>query len=103
MFTRRSSGGLDGATKALAAAAGIAHLAFLSVFGWRTVTSGMFGRFLNVFFAGLAAIGFGLSLLGAALIMYGGKTRLRRYGLWSIAASTALAGVLLFAASWTGS
>jgi hypothetical protein len=103
MFSRSSSGGLDGATKALAAAAGIAHLAFLSVFGWRAFAGGMFARFYNLFFAALAALGFALSAGGAALVKYGGRTRLRRYGLWAIAASTALAGGLLFVASWTGS
>lgn len=98
----RSSNPLDRAVAALAAAGGVAHLVFLSLFGWRTLAGGGVFRFVNIVFATLAAIGFGLNFVGYAIIKYGGRTKARKLGIWAIALSTALAGVLLFAASWTG-
>jgi hypothetical protein len=102
VFRRSSGGGLDRAVTALAAAGGVAHLVFLSLFGWRMLSGGGFLRYVNLIFAALAAVGFGLNFVGYSIVKYGGRTRARKIGIWAIALSTALAGVLLFAASWTG-
>ena len=99
-----SSGGgaLNRAAGALAAAGGVAHLAFLSLFAWRVVSGSGLGRYAHVLFAALAAVGLASEVLGWSLVKFGGKTKVRRLGLWSIALSTALAAVLLVVASLTG-
>jgi hypothetical protein len=97
-----SSGAVDKAARALATAGGIAHVAFFSLFAFRVVSSSPMSKVMNLVFATLALIGLGAELIGYSLIRYGGKTRVRKYGLYAIALSTALAAVLLAAASWTG-
>jgi len=97
----KSSNPVRRAAQALAAADGVAHLAFFSVFGWRTVV-GSGWRLVQTGFAVLALAGMACSVIGWTLVKHGGKTRARAWGLWAIAASTALAGLLLVVASWTG-
>ena len=94
---------LDKAAKALATAGGVAHVAFFSLFAFRVVTSSPLSKLANLVFAGLALLGLGAEFVGYSLIRYGGRTRIRRYGLYAIALSTALAAVLLAAASWGSS
>jgi len=89
------------AAQALAAADGVAHLAFFSVFGFRTVV-GSGWRIMQSGFALVALAGIACSVVGWTLVKHGGKSPARRWGLWAIAASTTLAGVLLVVASWTG-
>jgi hypothetical protein len=99
---RGGSGALDRAARALGAAMAVAHVAFLSMFGWRLVAgANPFGKVLSVVCVILALIGLAAQFLGWSLLKFGGRTPARRLGLWSIALSTTLAGVLLFAASWT--
>jgi hypothetical protein len=98
-----SSGAIEKAAKALATAGGIAHVAFFSLFAFRVVTSGVMGKAANVLFAVLALIGLGAEFVGYSLIRYGGKTKARKLGFYAIALSTALAAVLLAAASWGSS
>ena len=98
-----SSGALDKAAKALATAGGVAHVAFFSLFAFRVVTSSALGKVTNLVFAGLALLGLAAEFVGYSLIRYGGKTRVRRYGFYALALSTALAAVLLAAASWGAS
>jgi hypothetical protein len=96
------SSGLHKAAAALAAADGVAHVAFFGLFAWRTVARDGFGRLASVVFAGLAAVGFACGAVGWMLAKYGGgRGKVGRIGLWAIAASTAIAAVLLCAASWT--
>jgi hypothetical protein len=97
-----SSGAIEKAAKALATAGGIAHVAFFSLFAFRVVSSGAAGKVMNLVFAFLAVIGLVSEFVGYSLIRYGGKTPVRKYGFYAIALSTALAAVLLAAASWTG-
>jgi hypothetical protein len=97
-LTRRSSG-LDKAAQALAAAGGVAHVAFFSIFAWRVITSGMAGRFVYIACAFVALVGLACEVVGWSLVKHGGRTPAKTLGLWSIAASTALAAVLLVVAS----
>ncbi len=97
----KPSGALDKAAKALATAGGVAHIAFFTVFAFRVVSGGGFGRFAHILYAGLALIGLGSEFLGWSLIKFGGRTRVRRLGMWAIALSTGLAAVLLVIASIT--
>jgi hypothetical protein len=96
-----SSGAIDKAAKALATAGGVAHVAFFSLFAFRVVSSGAAGKVMNLVFALLAVVGLVSEFVGYSLIRYGGKTAVRKYGFYAIALSTALAAVLLAAASWT--
>lgn len=95
-----SSGAIEKAAKALATAGGIAHVAFFSLFAFRVVTASPMGKVANIVFATLAIIGLGTEFVGYSLIRYGGRTAARKYGYYAIALSTALAAVLLAAASW---
>jgi hypothetical protein len=97
-----SKGGLQKAAAALAAANGVAHVVFLSLFGWRMLTSGPIGKVMAIVCAVLAFVGLVSDGVGWALVKHGGKTRVRTLGLWAVALSTALAAVLLFLASWAG-
>jgi hypothetical protein len=99
---RSGSGTLKKAATALAAANGVAHAAFLALFGWRFMVSGPVGKITGMVFAILAILGLASDAVGWAMVKHGGKTKIGRMGLWGVALSTALAAVLLFAASWTG-
>lgn len=85
----------------LATADGVAHLAFFTLFSWRVVAGSGF-RIVQGVFAFLALLGFGGGALGALLIKHGGKTKAGKMGLWLVASSTGLAGVLLVLANLTG-
>jgi hypothetical protein len=93
---RQGSGAIQKAAGALAAANGVAHVAFLSLFGWRLLASGPIGKVTAIVFAALAAVGLGADVLGWALVKHGGRTKVRTFGLWAVALSTALAAALLF-------
>ena len=95
-----SSRAIEKAAKALATAGGIAHVAFFSLFAFRVVTSSPLGKMANIVFAVLALLGLAAEFVGYSLIRYGGKTPARKWGYYAIALSTALAAVLLAAASW---
>jgi len=95
-------GTLKKAATALAAANGVAHAAFLALFGWRVLASGPIGKVGALVFAAMAAVGLAADAVGWALVKHGGRTKIARMGLWGVALSTALAGILLFIASWTG-
>lgn len=97
-----AGGPLQKAAGALAAANLVAHVVFLSLFGWRVLTSGPIGKVTAIVCAAIALAGLASGGLGWALVRHGGRTKLRTFGLWGIALSTTLAGVLLFVASWTG-
>lgn len=86
---------------ALAAAGGVAHGAFFALFAWRVIGRDGFGTIGWVILALVALAGLGLNFLGYWLIKRGDGP-LRRWGFLSVAASTALAGILLAIASWTG-
>ena len=95
-----SGGAIDKAAKALATAGGVAHVAFFTLFAFRVFTSGPIGKVMNIVFAVVALVGLGAEFVGWSLLKFGGKTRARKLGMWAIALSTALAAVLLVAASW---
>src|ERR1700722_8978424 len=95
-------GGLERAAGALAAADTVAHVAFLALFGWRSLTR--FGplRFVAGVLAALAGLGVVLAFVGGLLAKHGRRTPAAKVGHWAIAGSTALAAGLLRGASWTG-
>jgi hypothetical protein len=92
---------LERAASALATGGVVAHLAFLALFGWRSLTS--FGpfRFVAGVFVALALLGAVLSFVGGLLTKYGRRTPAAKVGYGAIAASTGLAAVLLMFAAWT--
>jgi hypothetical protein len=98
---RKSSGKVDTAARALAAAAGVAHVAFFTLFAWRVIGRGGIGAVGWAALAFTALLGLVTNLIGYWLIKHGGRTIARRWGYIAIGASTALAGVLLGVASWT--
>jgi hypothetical protein len=89
------------AAKALSAANGVAHVVFLSLFGWRFLFSGPLSKLVSMPCTILAVLGLAADVAGLALLKAGGKTRVGKYGLWAVAGSTALAAVLLVVASLT--
>jgi hypothetical protein len=102
MLLDKGSGAIDKAARALGAAMAVAHLAFLSMFGWRLVAgANPFGKVVSVVCVVLAILGLAAQFVGWSLLKFGGRTPARRLGLMAIALSTTLAGVLLFAASFT--
>ena len=101
MAGKSSGGAVQRAAQALATADGIAHIAFFSLFAWRVVSGNGF-RLVQGLFALLALAGMAAGIFGWALARHGGQGKGRTIGLWCIASSTALAGVLLMVASWTG-
>ncbi len=92
---------LERAASALATGSTVAHLAFLALFGWRSIAS--FGPFKLVawIFMGLALLGAALGFAGGLLAKYGRRTPAAKVGYGAIALSTALAAALLVFASWT--
>jgi hypothetical protein len=95
--------GLTKAAAALAAADGVAHVAFLGLFGWRTVTGGFIGKYVSLACAILALIGLALGTAGWLVLKYAPGKKLKRLGIWGVGLSTGLAGILLVLASWTSS
>jgi hypothetical protein len=102
MFQRKPKGGLVRAAQALSAANGVAHLVFLSLFGWRLFFSGPLSKMAALPCALFALLGLVTDLVGWSLVKHGGKTRVRKFGLWAVAASTAISAVLLVVSSLTG-
>jgi Co/Zn/Cd efflux system component len=100
MFRKRS-GKVDMAARALAAAAGVAHVAFFTLFAWRVVGRGGIGAVGWALLALVALLGLVTNLVGYWLVKHGGRTVARRWGYIAIGASNAVAGVLLGIASWT--
>jgi hypothetical protein len=94
-------GGLERAAGVLAKADTVAHVAFLAIFGWRSLTS--FGplRFVAGILAVVALVGVVLAFVGGLLAKHGGRTPAAKVGRWAVAGSTALAALLLLCASWT--
>ncbi len=92
--------GIDRAAQALATAGGVAHVTFLTMFGWRILTGGMLMRFAWIFATLAAAVGLAAEIVGWMLVKHGGRTPARKWGYTSIAASTVIAAVLLVLASW---
>lgn len=101
-WSSKPKAGLIRAVQALSAANGVAHVVFLSLFGWRFLFSGPIAKMVSLPCAILAMIGLAADIVGWSLVKAGGKTRVGKYGLWAVAASTAVAAVLLVAASLTG-
>jgi len=102
MFQRKPKGGLVRAAQALSAANGVAHAVFVSLFGWRLLFSGPLTKVVALPCAIFAVLGLAADIVGWSLIKYGGKTRVRKFGLWAVAASTAIAAGLLLVSSFTG-
>jgi hypothetical protein len=102
MFSSKAKGGLVRAAQALSAANGVAHLVFLSLFGWRFLFSGPLAKMVSLPCGLLALVGLAADVVGWSLVKHGGKTRFGRFGMWAVAGSTALAAVLLVVASLTG-
>jgi hypothetical protein len=102
MLLSSNKGGLFRAAQALSAANGVAHVVFLSLFGWRFLFAGPVSKLVSMPCAIIALVGLAADAVGYSLIKAGGKTRIGKYGLWSVAGSTVLAAVLLIVASLTG-
>ena len=102
LFSNKPKGGLFRAAQALSAANGVAHVVFVSLFGWRFLFSGPLAKVVSLPCAILALVGLAADVVGFSLIKAGGRTKIGKYGLWAVAASTALAAVLLIVASMTG-
>src|ERR1019366_7477086 len=102
MFWSKPKGGLVRAAQALSAANGVAHVVFLSLFGWRFLFSGPIAKMVSLPCAILALVGLVADIVGWSLVKHGGKTRVTKFGLWGGAASPAVAAVLLVVASLTG-
>jgi hypothetical protein len=94
-------GSLERVAGAMATAATVAHLAFFTLFAWRSAVR--FGPTKPVAFvmAGVALLGLVLSFVGGLLAKYGRRTPAAKVGHMAIAGSTALAALLLVVASWT--
>jgi|SRR5580692_5749712 hypothetical protein len=101
MFSLKPKKGVLRAAKALSAANGVAHVVFLSLFGWRFLFAGPLSKLVSMPCAILAVAGLAADIAGWSLIKAGGQTRVGRYGLWAVAGSTAIAAVLLVVASLT--
>jgi hypothetical protein len=101
MVNVMAGGGLQKAAGTLAAADGVAHIAFFMMFAWRAVTGNGF-RVIQAALALTAMIGIASGTVGWAMIRSGSRGRPRQIGMSAVALSTTLAGFLLMMASWTG-
>ena len=97
-----AGGGLQKAASALAAADGVAHIAFFAMFAWRMVMGTGF-RIIQAFWAFLALLGMGSGAVGWALMRGNARGKLHRLGSSAVALSTALAAFLLVVASHSDS
>jgi hypothetical protein len=100
MFIRRN-GKVDAIAKTLAAASGLAHVSFFTLFAWRVVGRAGMGSIAWALLALAALLGLGCNAVGYYLLKHGGGTPAAKWGYWSIAAATGLAGVLLAIAAVT--
>jgi hypothetical protein len=101
MVNVMAGGGLQKTAATLAAADGVAHIAFFMMFAWRTVAGSGF-RVVQATLALVAMIGIASGTVGWALIRTGGQGKMRKLGMSAVALSTTLAGFLLMMASWSG-
>ncbi len=97
MFYRPRNGKVDAIAKTLAAACGVAHVSFFTLFAWRIVGRWGAGSVAWAALALVALLGLGANAAGYYLV----KNGARKWGLWAISASTATAGVLLAIATVT--
>ncbi|MEO8877539.1 MAG: hypothetical protein ABI461_18230 [Polyangiaceae bacterium] len=93
--------GLQKAAGALAAADGVAHIAFFMTFAWRTVAGTGF-RPLQALLVLASMIGIASGTVGWAMIRTGSRGKARQLGMSAVALSTTLAAFLLMMASLTG-
>jgi len=101
MFRKKSGGKVDAIAMTLAAACGLAHVSFFTLFAWRVIGRAGLGSVAWALLALMSLLGLGANAAGYYLIKHGGRTPARKWGYWMIAASTAIAGVLLAIASVT--
>jgi hypothetical protein len=97
MFYRPRNGKVDTIAKTLAAACAVAHVSFFTLFAWRVIGRAGMGSIAWALLALAALLGLGCNAAGYFLISKGA----RKWGLWAIATSTALAGILLAIAAVT--
>ena len=97
MFYRPRNGKVDTIAKTLAAACAVVHVSFFTLFAWRIIGRGGMGSIAWALLALAALLGLGCNAAGYFLISKGA----RKWGLWAIATSTGLAGVLLAIAAVT--
>lgn len=96
-FFGKTNSGLERAAMALATACGIAHAAFFTLFVWRVIGRDGVGSVGWAILALFAALGMGLDFVGFWLLRV---RRGKKLGYLGIAASTAIAGVLLAIATY---
>ena len=96
-FFKRDNSAVERAAMALAAAGGVAHAAFFTLFAWRVIGREGIGTVGWAILALFALVGMGLNFAGFWLVR---SSRGRRWGYLAISVSTALAGLLLGIASW---
>ena len=96
-FFKRDNSGVERAAMALAAAGGVAHGVFFTLFAWRVIGREGIGTVGWAILALFALLGMGLNFAGFWLVR---SSRGRRWGYLAISLSTVLAGGLLGIASW---
>ena len=96
-FFKRDNSGIERAAMALAAAGGVAHGVFFTLFAWRVIGRDGIGTIGWAVLALFALIGRGLNFAGFWLVR---SSKWRRWGYMAISVSTAIAGGLLGIASW---
>ena len=96
-FFGKQSSGIERAAMALAAAGGVAHAAFFTLFAWRVIGRDGIGTIGWAVLALFALVGMGLNFAGFWLVR---SSKWRRWGYMAISVSTAIAGALLGIASW---
>jgi hypothetical protein len=101
MFFRPRNGKVDTIAKTLAAASGLAHLSFFTLFAWRVIGRAGMGSIAWALLALAALLGLGCNAAGYYLLKHGAGTPAAKWGYWAIATSTGLAGVLLAIAAVT--
>lgn len=96
-FFKRNNSSIERAAMALAAAGGVAHAAFFTLFAWRVIGREGLGTVGWAILAVFALLGMGLNFAGFWLVR---SSRGRRWGYMAISISTAIAGALLGIATW---
>jgi|GEM_PF-2010147 len=101
MLFRPRNGKVDTIAKTLAAACGLAHVSFFTLFAWRIIGRAGLGSVAWALLALAALLGLAANAVGYYLIKHGGRTPARKWGYWAISGSTAMAGALLAIAAVT--